>query len=378
MNQSLVAYLDHQIWCGTAERSPTYLTLRDTLERAADLQNVFVPYSIVHVQELAEFGKISGLSRAERIEKAMPTLEFIKKISRSLILKTNDDYSNFTLDHRDPIEAFETLTEVELDAASTHNFTDFIPKTMVQEIQSVFAVGAKRLNNMTEEEAIEQINSGFKSFVEKCQSDRDFHRTFVDASKKQSEQLVLKGHSQSLSALDQAKQIALQGLKEGNLNEEEKQSVQKVISTLELQKVQLEEQLPSQIQAVLDSCEKSYSTGPLTYSFDLLLDQIDQFAKGKSLPRSLNKTILLDFFGYKSKLGNRRSDYYDAIHREYAKVCNCFVTDDSKLQEKLGALNGPIVGTKCLLLNSVSFEQTLLQALSSMKVEQKPTGRSSK
>lgn len=42
-------------------------------------------------------------------------------------------------------------------------------------------------------------------------------------------------------------------------------------------------------------------------TFDLLLDQIEQFAQGKSLPRSLNRTILLDFFGYKSKLNNRRS-----------------------------------------------------------------------
>lgn len=362
-DQYLVAYLDHQVWCGMAEKSPKYLALRNALERVAGIPNVIIPYSIVHIQELTEIGKVSGLLKVERFEKAAPKLEFIKKVSRSIILAANDDYSKFTLGQRDPIEAFETFTEVELGAAATHNFTDFIPKVIVQEIQKHFDVGAEKLNDMTEEEAINKIDLGFKSFIEKCRSDKKFHRALIDESKKQSEQLVLKGHSQSLLALDQAKQIALAGLKDGNLAEVEKESVQHVLASMEQQRVHLEEQLQIQIQAAQDACEKSYSTATLSYSFETLLDQLAQFAQGKTLPRSLNKTLLLDFFGYKSKLNNRRSDFYDALHREYAKVCNCFVTEDSKLQEKLGPVNGPIAGTKCQLLSPEGFEQAVLKVL---------------
>ncbi len=342
-----------------AESSPKYVALKNALERIVSIESIILPYTTVHIQELAEIGRMSGLPRAERREKANPKLEFIKKVSKSVILEANEDYSKFALNRRDPLEAFETFTEVELGAAATHNFTDFIPKTMVREIQKHFNVGAEKINNMTEEDAVAKINLGFRGFIEKCQSDKEFHRAFVDEAKKQSAELVLKGHSQSALVLDQAKQIALAGLRDGNLTEADKESVHKVLSGMELQKIQLDEQLPSQIQATQDACEKSYSTGTLTYTFEMLLDQMTQFAQGKSLPRSFNRTLLLDFFGYKAKLNNRRSDFYDALHREYAKVCNCFVTDDSRLREKLGGLNSQIEGTKCKVLSPEDFERAI-------------------
>lgn len=80
---------------------------------------------------------------------------------------------------------------------------------------------------------------------------------------------------------------------------------------------------------------------------------------------SFYRTILLNFFGYKSKLGNRRSDYYDALHSEYGKACHLFVTEDTRLQEKLGDSNGPFGGTGCLLLNIESFEQAMKVVISS-------------
>lgn len=358
-DEFLVAYLDHQVWCGMAENSPKYQVLSKALDKVVSIERIILPYSTVHIQELAEIGKLSGLSRTERLKKAIPKLEFIKKVSKSVILETNEDYSKFALKTRDPVEAFETFTEVELGAATTKNFTDFIPKTLVHDIQKHFNVGAERLNNMTEEDAVIKINFGFKAFAEKCQSDKEFHRAFVDEAKKHSAELVLKAHSQSTLALDQARQIALLGLKEGNLTEAENESVQKVLSTMELQRVQLDDQLLSQIQAAQDACEKSYSAETLTYTFEMLLDQVTQFEQGQSLRRSLNKTLLLNFFGYKAKLSNRRSDFYDALHREYAKVCNCFVTDDSRLQEKLGGLNKLIEGTKCQILSPEDFERAI-------------------
>lgn len=358
-DEFLIAYLDHQVWCGMAENSPKYYALSKALEKVVSVERIILPYSTVHIQELAEIGKLSDLPRTERLKKAIPKLELIKKVSKSVILETNEDYSKFALKTRDPVEAFETYIEVELSAAATNSFTDFIPKTLVQEIQKHFNVSAEKLNNMTEEDAVIKINFGFKAFIEKCQRDKEFHRAFVDVAKKQSAELILKGHSLSTLALDQARQIALLGLKEGNFSEAEKESVEKVLSTMELQKVQLDEQLLNQIQAAQDACEKSYSAEILTYTFEMLLDQLTQFEQGKSLRRSFNKTLLLNFFGYKAKLNNRRSDFYDALHREYAKVCNCFVTDDSRLQEKLGGLNKLIEGTKCQILSPEDFERAI-------------------
>lgn len=356
-----VIYLDHQIWCGMAESDSKYLELRNVMERVAGLQNIIFPYSLVHIRELTEMGKASQLSRTERIKKVAVKLNFIKAITKSVLLEADEKYSRFKFETRDPIEAFNAFTEVEIDGTSTETFTNLIPKIIVQEIQKHFNLGAEKLNNMSEENAICAINLGFKNFIDKCQSDRKFLRLYIDNAKKEVEIIFRKLHSQTLASIKQTTEMAVAGYKVEGITITEKAALDSLIAHFELQRSELENTLESKIQAAQESCEKSVEGQLQLYTFEVFLDQIVQSNKTSTLPMSFFKTLLLDFFGYNSKLNNRRSDYYDALHKEYAKVCDWFVTDDDRLQQKLGKLDSLIAGTECRLLSSQGLCEKLAE-----------------
>jgi hypothetical protein len=93
----------------------------------------------------------------------------------------------------------------------------------------------------------------------------------------------------------------------GDLNQHERKLAEMELQKLESQRLLLTENLPLQIKAVVDASEKSFSDGLSSFTFDSFLEQIVKSDLTGTLPRSFYLTLLLDMFGYKSKLSNRRS-----------------------------------------------------------------------
>ncbi len=352
----MIAYLDHQIWCGMAENSTKYLSLKKAIEKAVRFRGLVLPYSSIHIQELAQIGFGSGLSKDERFEKALPKLDFIRRWSGKILLEINEDSSQVTALRRDPVEAYRTYTEVEMATVNIRAFLEMIPKEVVIQIQESCGVGSKRLNNMTEAEALSEINRGFKSWSESIQKDPGKWGALKENAKRQDREQTIRFYQLAIRANDEVMERMRKFLLQSEGSEREIQAVRNLMIDLAQKRDVLETRLQIDLQSGSQRIDAWDMAEVPPYTFEMLLKQVDEIPEGNHLALSFKKTMLLDFFGYKSKVKNRKSDFYDALHVEHAKVCDFFVTDDARLREKSCDSEGLIPQTNCKVLDSETFE----------------------
>lgn len=355
-----IVYLDQQIWSGLARDEEEYKDLRTAISSLPAKSEFCFPYSAVHIHELAEIGK-PDTEFTERFKRAEAILNYIKAVSKSILLEVNQDYSSSRMVFRDPFEMYETITSVELNGASAESMIRWIPNALVKEVQGCFDVGPEKLNDLSESEAIQLIERGMKGFAERCLSDGTYRQQMKTEFTKHSVGIVESICQKAVNTVDEALRTIYLSANSGNLSEEEKTIVSKVVQNLNERRNALVEELPKRLEETTARCEASFTADSMPqFTFSSLVDQVTATnPQNQGLGRSFFQTVLLDFFGYNSKIKNRRSDFYDALHREYLRHTKFFVTNDERLQEKLGGLNGVIEGTNCRVLSSILFSQLL-------------------
>jgi len=253
----IIVYLDHNVLCAMADNEPLYTKLSKTLNEVITLDTFIFPYSIVHIQELAEVGRHNGMTKEDRFKLVMPKLQFIKKISNSNKICHNDDYTNYFYRQRDPFEAYNTFTGVELSTVTTSTFMNFIPKTMIKSLQKSFNAGPHKLNNMNEYEAIMTINQGIQAFIIKCNNDKEFHKQYVEESKAIAIKMVTDNHSQCLSVINETINFITSKINSDNFDYSSKSLAVGEVEKLKKQKYELENSLSAQISQISDTCDKS-------------------------------------------------------------------------------------------------------------------------
>lgn len=355
-----IIYLDQQIWGGLADEYPQYIELKSKIKEVQPLNSLIFPYSIVHIQELSQIGNRSNMTKEERFVKAKSKLDYIRNISGLVFIEPDKFYREFQFIQRDPIEAFCTFTEVELKAASVDRLLEMAPKTMLESLQNSFGVGSSVLYDLSEEDAIQKINEGIIKFTSKCQSDPAFYNDYLEKSKADTLKAIYHNNNHIISTIEESTTFIKNQMTSSELSDAEQIFAQEQIESLEAQRP-TEQSLKQQVEEIESAFERNKKEPNILqdYTFESFLKMMVSQDQNNTLPPSFYKTLLLDMFGYKAKIKNRRSDHYDALHREYTRACDYFVTDDPHFQGKMGSIGSAIADTKCILLNSKSLDELL-------------------